>query len=156
LSSLAAVLRLEERLAAEREVAAVDVAIAEQRVRKTRSDLEETQHIIESLTLRAPRDGMVSLLPNFRAGGPMSRTAPEFRRGDRAWSGAAIAELPDLTTVRMVLRVDEADRSRLAKGTLVRVRVDAVPDGNSGLSGSSTSSWSRSPRSRCSSAASGS
>jgi RND family efflux transporter MFP subunit len=120
---------LEERLAAEREVAAVDVAIAEQRVRKTRSDLEETQHIIESLTLRAPRDGMVSLLPNFRAGGPMSRTAPEFRRGDRAWSGAAIAELPDLTTVRMVLRVDEADRSRLAKGTPVRVRVDAVPDG---------------------------
>jgi RND family efflux transporter MFP subunit len=119
---------LEERLAAEREVAAVDVTIAEQRVRKTESDLEETQRIIESLTLRAPRDGMVSLLPNFRAGGPMSRTAPEFRRGDRAWSGAAIAELPDLTTVRMALRVDEADRSRLAAGTPVRVRVDAVPD----------------------------
>jgi RND family efflux transporter MFP subunit len=119
---------LEERLVAEREIAAVDVAIAEQRVRKARSDLEETQRIIESLTLRAPRDGMVSLLPNFRAGGPMSRSAPEFRRGDRAWSGAAIAELPDLTTVRMALRVDEADRSRLAAGTPVRVRVDAVPD----------------------------
>jgi multidrug efflux pump subunit AcrA (membrane-fusion protein) len=58
----------------------------------------------------------------------MSRTAPEFRRGDRAWSGAAIAELPDLTSARMVLRVDEADRARLVVDTPVRVRVDAVPD----------------------------
>ena len=119
---------LEERVAAEREVAAVDVAIAQQRVDKMRSDLEETKRIVESLTLKAPRDGMVSLMPNFRAGGPMSRTAPEFRRGDRAWSGAAIAELPDLTSVRMSLRVDEADRARLAVGTPARVRVDAVPD----------------------------
>ena len=119
---------LEERVAAEREIAAVDVTIAQQRVGKMRSDLEETKRIIDSLTVKAPRDGMVSLMPNFRAGGPMSRTAPEFRRGDRAWSGAAIAELPDLSSVRMSLRVDEADRSRLVVGTPVRIRVDAVPD----------------------------
>jgi RND family efflux transporter MFP subunit len=119
---------LEDKVVGEREVAAVDVAIAQQKVDKTRSDLEETKRIIESLTLKAPRDGMVSLMPNFRAGGPMSRTAPEFRRGDRAWSGASIAELPDLTSIRMSLRVDEADRARLVVGTPVRVRVDAVPD----------------------------
>jgi RND family efflux transporter MFP subunit len=119
---------LEDKVAGEREVAAVDVAIAQQKVDKTRSDLEETKRIIDSLTLKAPRDGMVSLMPNFRAGGPMSRTAPEFRRGDRAWSGASIAELPDLTSIRMSLRVDEADRARLVVDTPVRVRVDAVPD----------------------------
>lgn len=120
---------LEGRVTGESEVGAVDVAMAQQRVDKMRSDLEETQRIVDTLTLRAPRDGMVSLMPNFRAGGPMSRTAPEFRRGDRAWSGAAIAELPDLTTVRMSLRVDESDRARLSVGTPVQVRVDAVPDG---------------------------
>jgi multidrug efflux pump subunit AcrA (membrane-fusion protein) len=58
----------------------------------------------------------------------MSRTAPEFRRGDRAWSGAGIAELPDLSSIRMTLRVDEADRARLAVNGRARVRVDAVPD----------------------------
>jgi RND family efflux transporter MFP subunit len=71
---------------------------------------------------------MVSLLPNFRAGGPLSRSAPEFRRGDRAWFGAPIAELPDLTSVQMTLRVDEADRAKLQPGRAARVRVDAVPD----------------------------
>jgi multidrug efflux pump subunit AcrA (membrane-fusion protein) len=118
----------EETLAGEREIAAADVAIASQKVDKMRHDVDETTRLIASLTVTAPRDGMVSLLPNFRAGGPMSRTSPEFRRGDRAWSGAAIAELPDLTTVRMSVRVDEADRARLAAGSAVKIRVDAVPD----------------------------
>jgi HlyD family secretion protein len=119
---------MEEKLAGEREAAAADVAIAEQKIAKTRFDLEDTQRIMSALTLRAPSDGLVSLLPNFRAGGPMSRTAPEFRRGDRAWSGAGIAELPDLSSVRMALRVDEADRARLTANGAARVRVDAVPD----------------------------
>ncbi len=119
---------MEEKVAGEREAAAADVAIAEQKVAKTRYDLEDTERIMAALTLKAPSDGMVSLLPNFRAGGPMSRTAPEFRRGDRAWSGAGIAELPDLSSVRMALRVDEADRARLAVNGRARVRVDAVPD----------------------------
>jgi HlyD family secretion protein len=119
---------MEEKVAGERDAAAADVAIAEQKVAKTRYDLEDTQRIMGALTLRAPSEGMVSLLPNFRAGGPMSRTAPEFRRGDRAWSGAGIAELPDLSSVRMALRVDEADRARLTVNGRARVRVDAVPD----------------------------
>jgi HlyD family secretion protein len=119
---------MEEKVAGERDAAAADVAIAEQKVAKTRYDLEDTERIMAALTLKAPGDGMVSLLPNFRAGGPMSRTAPEFRRGDRAWSGAGIAELPDLSSVRMALRVDEADRARLAVNGRARVRVDAVPD----------------------------
>lgn len=122
------VAEMEVKLDAEREVVAADVALATHKVDKARDDVEDTRRVIESLTLRAPRDGMVSLLPNFRAGGPLSRTAPEFRRGDRAWFGAAIAELPDLSSVRMTLRVDEADRARLVVGGRARVRVDAVPD----------------------------
>ena len=122
------VAELEEKLAGEREIGAADMTIAQQKVDKMRYDVDETERLIQSLTLKAPRDGMVTLLPNFRAGGPMARTSPEFRRGDRAWSGAGIAELPDLATVRMTLRVDEADRARLAVGGATRVRVDAVPD----------------------------
>jgi HlyD family secretion protein len=119
---------LEHKLAAEHEIGVADVNIAQQKVDKTRYDVQETERIIAAFALKAPRDGMVTLMPNFRAGGPTSRTAPEFRRGDRAWSGAAIAELPDLSAVRMTLRVDEADRARLAVGGRTLARVDAVPD----------------------------
>ena len=58
----------------------------------------------------------------------MQRSAPEFKRGDRAWFGAPIADLPDLSSVRLGCRVDEADRARLQLDSAVRVRVDAIPD----------------------------
>jgi HlyD family secretion protein len=119
---------LEQKVEGERIASAADVAIARQKRDKALFDVRETQRIIGSLEIRAPAAGQISLLPNYRAGGPFSRAAPEFKRGDRAWFGAAIAELPDLTAVQMNARVDEFDRGRLQAGSTVRVRVDAVPD----------------------------
>jgi HlyD family secretion protein len=121
------VAELESKVEGERIAAAADVAIARQKRDKARFDVQDTERILGSLQVRAPIAGSISLLPNFRAGGP-GRAAPEFRRGDRAWFGAPIAELPDLTSVQMTARVDEADRGRVQTGSGVRVRVDAVPD----------------------------
>lgn len=118
---------LDKKIEGERIAAQADVAIARQKRDKAQYDVKETERIIGSLQVRAPIDGSISLMANFRAGGP-GRAAPEFRRGDRAWFGAQIAELPDLTSVQMTARVDEADRGRIQTGSAVRVRVDAVPD----------------------------
>jgi multidrug resistance efflux pump len=119
---------LEQKVSGERAAVAADLAIVRQKRDKAQSDVADTDRIIGSLTVRAPAAGTISILPNMRAGGPMSRTAPEFRRGDRVWFGAAIAELPDLTAVQLTCRLDEADRARVQKGTRVLVRVDAIPD----------------------------
>ncbi len=119
---------LEQKVDGERIAAQADVAIARQRREKALFDVRETERIIGSLQVRAPIAGSISLLPNFRAGGPGMRNAPEFKRGDRAWFGAQIAELPDLTFIQLTARVDEADRGRVQIGSSVRVRVDAVPD----------------------------
>jgi RND family efflux transporter MFP subunit len=118
---------LEKKVEGERIAAQADVDIARQKRAKAQYDVQDTERIIASLQVRAPMAGSISLLPNFRAGGP-GRAAPEFRRGDRAWFGAQIAELPDLTTVQLTAHVDEADRGRIRIGSDVRVRVDAVPD----------------------------
>jgi HlyD family secretion protein len=119
---------LKQKVAGERAAVAAELAIARQKRDKAAYDVADTERIIGSLTLRAPAAGTISILPNMRAGGPMSRTAPEFRRGDRVWFGAAIAELPDLSSVQMTCRLDEADRARVQRGTPVLVRVDAIPD----------------------------
>jgi multidrug efflux pump subunit AcrA (membrane-fusion protein) len=108
--------------------AAAEAAIARQKRDKAGYDVAETERIVASLTVKAPAAGQISLMPNFRAGGPMSRSAPEFKRGDRAWFGAPIADLPDLSSVRMSCRVDEADRARVRRDSAVRVGVDAIPD----------------------------
>jgi HlyD family secretion protein len=119
---------LERKIEGETIAAQADVAIARQKRDKALFDVRDTERIIGSLQVRAPIAGSISLLPNFRAGGPGSRSAPEFKRGDRAWFGAAIAELPDLASIQLTARVDEADRGRVQIGSGVRVRVDAVPD----------------------------
>jgi len=91
------------------------------------ADLARAEQGLAGLQLRAPSDGVVSLLLNYRTSGVMSG-GQEFREGDRAWSGASIVELPDLASVRIAARLEETDRGRVAKGQSASVRVDAVPD----------------------------
>ncbi len=51
--------------------------------------------------------------------GPAPAMLP-YRPGDRAWPGAAIANLPDATTLRISARVDETERGRLAPNSQLR------------------------------------
>lgn len=118
----------EEKLKTDRLGAAADVESKRQKREKALFDVRQTERSIAAMTLRAPIDGMVTLLPNWRAGGFFTDTAPEFKQGDRAWAGAAIVELPDLSAVRMSARIDETDRGRLKSGQKATVRVDALPD----------------------------
>jgi len=94
---------------------------------KAKFDVDRRLNNIKQMKLAAPVDGMVTLRQNFRAGGPFG-SSPEWHVGDRAWSGAAILELPDLSTLRVTAQVDETDRGRLKVGQQVSIRVDAVPD----------------------------
>ena len=115
------------KIEGEKRATAADLAIVRQKRDKAAFDVADAERIISALSMKSPGDGQLSLMPNFR-NAQFSRTAPEFKRGDRVWYGAAIAELPDLTAVRMSCRVDEADRARVPLDAKVRVRVDAIPD----------------------------
>ena len=80
------------------------------------------------MVIVAPIDGIVNLLPNFRAGGSFGQSPPRFKEGDSAWTGAAIAEIPDLSEMRIELKLEEVDRGKLKVGQPVKIRVDAIPD----------------------------
>jgi RND family efflux transporter MFP subunit len=95
---------------------------------KAQADVARVERDIAAMTLRAPADGVVTLYPNWRAGGWFTDNPPEFRPGDRAWNGATIAELPDFSTLQVSTRIDEVDRGRLQLQQTVTIRVDAVPD----------------------------
>lgn len=119
---------VEQKLASDKTSAAADLASKKQKSEKALLEVHQGESRLEAMTLRAPVDGMVTLMPNFRAGGFFGGSAPEFKEGDRAWPGATLIELPDLSTLQVVARVDESDRSRLRAGQSVKIRVDAVPD----------------------------
>lgn len=91
-------------------------------------DLLLAQSYLTKMALRAPSDGIVNVLPNFRAGGMFGQSLPPFKEGDSVWTGAEIAEIPDLSEMYVNLSLEEVDRGKLQLGQEVRVRVDAIPD----------------------------
>lgn len=105
-----------------------DIERLDQQRDKTVRDVDRTKGYLSRMALRAPNDGVVTLLPNIRSQGSWGQMPPPFKEGDRAWTGAAIAEIPDLSEMRIELKLDEVDRGRLKMGMPIKVRVDAIPD----------------------------
>ena len=91
---------------------------------KSRFDMEHAERQLGGLEILAPVDGVVAIMPNWRSCCP----PPDFKPGDRAWPGQIIAEVPDLSTLRVTARLEEAERGRMQPGQRVIVRADAVPD----------------------------
>jgi HlyD family secretion protein len=94
---------------------------------KAQFDVDRTQASIDALHLVAPADGTINILENPRSGGPFGGGGVEFREGDRAWAGASILELPDLSSIHLEARLDESDRGRLKVGQAATVKIEAVP-----------------------------
>jgi len=98
------------------------------RKEKAVRDLETAKGYLERMQLKAPSDGIVNVLPNFRSSGQFGQAQPPFREGDNVWTGAEIAEIPDLSEMYLDLKLEEVDRGKLRMGQTVNVRVDAIPD----------------------------
>ena len=94
---------------------------------KAKFDVERTEAGIAQLRLRAPADGVVNILTNPRTQSMFGGGGTEFHEGDRAWAGATILELPDLSSIHLEARLDETDRGRLKVGQQAVVRIEAVP-----------------------------
>jgi multidrug efflux pump subunit AcrA (membrane-fusion protein) len=105
-----------------------DLGRLNQRKDKAVRDLSQAQTYLGMMQLRAPTDGLVNVLPNFRSQGTFGQSTPPFKEGDNVWTGAEIAEIPDLSQLYINLNLEEVDRGRLQLGQPVRVRVDAIPD----------------------------
>lgn len=84
-------------------------------------DTQRATHALSTMTLRAPMNGTISLIPVWHDG-----NVSPFKPGDRAWSGAPMAELPDVKSLRISARVDETERGRLSLAQPVSVQLDAI------------------------------
>jgi multidrug efflux pump subunit AcrA (membrane-fusion protein) len=105
-----------------------DLERLQQRKEKFVRDAERVRGYMTKMTVRAPIDGILNLLPNSRSQGSFGSSPPPFKEGDRVWTGAPIAEIPDLSKLRIELKLDEVDRGRLSIGMEGRIRVDAIPE----------------------------
>jgi HlyD family secretion protein len=114
----------ERKLEAWRDMEQAELGSKIQKRDKARFDMEYAERQMGGLQIVAPVDGVVAIMPNWRSCCP----PPDFKPGDRAWPGQVIAEVPDLSTLRVTARLEEAERGRMQLDQRVVVRADAVPD----------------------------
>lgn len=99
------------------------IETTEQASAKAKYDVQREEHALAQMSQRAPSAGTITILQHWMGSG-----MAQYRTGDRTWAGAAIAELPDASTLRISTRVDETERGRLATGLPVTVQLNAIPD----------------------------
>ena len=114
----------ERKLKALHDIEKAELASKIQKRDKARFDMEYAERQLGGLEILAPVDGVVAIMPNWRSCCP----PPDFKPGDRAWPGQIIAEVPDLSTLRVTAKLEEAERGRMQPGQQVVVRADAIPD----------------------------
>ena len=117
---------LQVKIKSDQTSAEADVSAKRRKREKALFDLHRAEQGLRNLQLKAPAAGMVNILPNFRSGS-MFGGQQEFQEGDRAWAGASILELPDLSSVHLEARLDESDRGRLQPQQDATVRIEALP-----------------------------
>lgn len=90
-------------------LAKVELEIAETRVTRTE--------------VKAPLTGYWIVAANYQG-----TSQQPFKVGDNVTAGMNLAEIPDMSSLMIDVKVEEIDRGRIQAGSDVRVRVDAVPD----------------------------
>jgi multidrug efflux pump subunit AcrA (membrane-fusion protein) len=118
---------VESAEAAAKLTVAADFSARTRMIDKIKADLAMYETAVSALVAKAPLDGTVNILPNYRSASMMGMPS-EFKPGDKTYSGAAIMELPDLSAVFLVARLDEIDRGLLKSGQTAAIRADAIAD----------------------------
>jgi len=116
----------EAKLKANRSAASADSVTLQQKRDQSAFLVAQDQSALQALTIRAPLDGIVTLQNHWQP--PNGMVA--FRQGDRTTPGVAIAELPDISSIKVFARVEEAQRGQLQLSQAATIHLDAVPDQN--------------------------
>jgi HlyD family secretion protein len=110
---------LEKKLKYQSDSMAVDLQISRSNEQFYRDRMDTMNDAIDSLVVRAPIDGIVIYKRNF------NNEAKEI--GSFVGSMESVVEIPDLSTIRVKLLVDETDAGKIQPGQEVNIIVDAFP-----------------------------
>jgi HlyD family secretion protein len=118
--------QLSRDLANRKATSQAGVAIQDAAVSKAKVQIETAKRNIEMMTLRAPRDGYVSIQLNTNSNNFYS--LPMLQVGDTVRAGMAVVQLPDMKNWEVTARIAEADRGHLALHQPVVVTAVALPN----------------------------
>src|SRR5690606_20046681 len=94
----------------------VDRDITRSEVERLNSEVAEATKAIQSMEVKAPRDGIVVYKPNNQNEKPAE--------GDEVSMIQKVLELPDLNTMIVETTIPEQNAYRISEGALVEMRLD--------------------------------
>jgi HlyD family secretion protein len=106
------------------------LAVVKEKRTKAQLAMQRAQQVIESLVIRAPFKGVVSLKENRDAAGGMifwGMILPEYRAGDQISPGRPVVDVIESGLMEVRAKIDESDRPNLVAGQSAVVEVDALP-----------------------------
>ena len=101
------------------------VGSADSQRKKAQSEVDLIKGRLAETEIRSPGGGVVNYLMNYSQGW---MNAKPFKIGDSVWPGSAVAEIPNLETMRLKGKAEEIDRGRMMAGQDVRVTLDPFPE----------------------------
>ena len=122
--------QLEADVTARKVTSAASLQVVEEKRNKAQMAMQRAQQTIESLVLKAPIDGVVSVKENRDASGGFfffGMVLPEYREGDSVWPGRPVADIIESGRMELRAKIDEGDRENLVEGQMADVSVDALP-----------------------------
>jgi multidrug efflux pump subunit AcrA (membrane-fusion protein) len=121
--------QLEEDVKSRAETNKASLLVVEEKRNKALLATQRVQQVIDSLVLKAPLDGVVSLKENRDAAGGMffGQQLPEYREGDQVGPGRPVADVIESGRMEVRAKVEETDRGNLTEGQEASVSVDALP-----------------------------
>jgi multidrug efflux pump subunit AcrA (membrane-fusion protein) len=89
------------------------------------NELDIANRQVALMEVKSPSAGVITYLSNTSQGW---MNAQPYKVGDHVFPGAVVAEVPDLSTIRMEAKVEEGDRGQISVGLSGLVHIDALPE----------------------------
>ncbi len=83
--------------------------------------LDEAHETLRQLSVVSPTSG-VAIISRNRS------TNNKFQIGDQCWAGLPIIQLPDLSSLKATVQINDVDISKISKGLEVQIKPDAFSD----------------------------
>lgn len=90
-------------------------------IEQDRARLAEAYETLKKLNVTAPSPGIGIIAKNWSSGN-------KFQIGDQCWSGFPLIQLPDLSSLKATVRINEVDIAKITTGLSVQIRPDAFSD----------------------------
>ena len=113
--------RLMKKVDASKVMQEIDVMRIEKNIERIKRNMDDEQKKLESLSIRAPRDGIAIRAKRW----PWSSAM--WTIGDNAWDGRTIITLPDFDEMKVIFHAKETEYKRLQIGDSIMYTFDAMP-----------------------------